>query len=50
MYSLSGGTWTPLASAPQRVYEGVALVFVAGDVYALRGHDTVDFWRYDLGF
>ena len=45
MYSLSGDTWTPLAPTPWRVYEGGALMFVAGDVYALRGDDTVDFWK-----
>lgn len=45
-------SWTPLADTIATVEEGGALVYGedggTGYIYALRGGDTNDFWRYDI--
>ena len=46
-------TWTEMASTTSNVEEGGALVYAEDGstpyVFAFRGDDTTDFWRYDIG-
>lgn len=53
-YDIPTGFWATDASDPpdppdalDLVNQGGSLVFADGDVYALRGGDQVDFWRFD---
>lgn len=47
--ALSAGGWTTLADAPNNVRTGGALAYASGDyIYALRGNNTNDFWRYSI--
>jgi hypothetical protein len=38
-----------MADAPDKVGAGGALVYLNGDLYAFRGNDEKDFWKYDIG-
>jgi len=38
-----------MASTPDTVKQGACLAYTGGDyIYALRGYDTTDFWRYSI--
>jgi hypothetical protein len=49
---VASGSWTTLADTPANVQWGGALAYDdsgSGSIYALRGDDKKDFWRYDIG-
>jgi outer membrane protein assembly factor BamB len=42
------GYWTALKDTPANVEEGGALVYADGNLYALRGDEEKNFWRYNI--
>ena len=48
-YSISGDSWSSLASPPATVDAGGSLASDGGNyIYAFRGNSTTDFWRYSI--
>lgn len=48
-YEIPTDTWTELANAPNTIYYGGGVVTgPEGYLYALRGNNSTDFWRYHI--
>ena len=45
-YDVGGNSWSNLADTPANVNDGGAVTFVGGDIYAFRGGDKKDFWKF----
>lgn len=46
-YSISGNSWTTLASAPATVQAGGSMTMIGNNIYAFRGNGSTAFYRYD---